>query len=228
MRKNNNNKLKVALKICLVLLIAVAAILAFLRSPYHFVDQFSYALLGIVPSIILYTLAGSNARFGYKEEEIDKYDKRIRESLPEDSKEKDILELMLANMRELKEYYELSKSHARNAFALAVTMCIMGFTMISMAVVIAYIGKQTNWAISVGGIITEVIAGTSLIVYKNSIVQLNRYYNALHENERFLSMVNLVSKISENNQDDVYIKIIESQIQILNKNEINNHTIKNS
>lgn len=156
---------------------------------------------------------------------VEKYDKTLRESLPENSKEKDILELMLANMRELKEYYELSKSHARNAFTLAVTMCILGFILFSMAITVGGIGEHSSWVVSIGGVIIELIAGTSLLVYKNSLTQLNRYYNALHENERFLSMVNLVNKISQEKQDDVYIKIIENQILISSKNEINNNNL---
>ena len=40
---------------------------------------------------------------------------------------------------------------------------------------------------AVGGAITEVIAGTALIVYRNSLSQLNHYHKALHEDERFLS-----------------------------------------
>lgn len=63
----------------------------------------------------------------------------------------------------------------------------------------------------------EVIAGTSLIVYKKSLEQLNHYYNSLHNNERFLSIVNMVSKVSQEKQDDMYFEIVRSQIRIISK-----------
>ncbi len=48
---------------------------------------------------------------------------------------------------------------------------------------------------AIGGVITELIAGTALVVYRNSLSQLNHYHKALHEDERFLSSVNLSWKI---------------------------------
>ena len=61
--------------------------------------------------------------------------------------------------------------------------------------------------------VSELIAGTSLLVYKASLEQLNNYYESLHNNERFLSLVNLVSKISSDKQDEVYINIINVELQ---------------
>lgn len=201
-------------------IILTLASLALLVSMQLFPEEILIKLM-LTASVVYFMVTMLLWDPGYSKENIEKYESRLRGSLPENSKE-DILELMLTNMIELKEYYELSKSHARNAFLLAVSMCILGFALLSTAVALSYIGKQPDWVVSVGGIIIEVIAGTSLIVYRKSLTQLNFYYNALHENERFLSMVNLVSKISQEKQDDVYVKIIESQIQILSKNEVIN------
>lgn len=38
-----------------------------------------------------------------------------------------------------------------------------------------------------------------------------------NENERFLSILNLVMKLSPEKQDEMYIKIIESQLQYINE-----------
>ena len=38
-----------------------------------------------------------------------------------------------------------------------------------------------------------------------------------NENERFLSILNLVVKLSPEKQDEMYIKIIESQLQYINE-----------
>ena len=66
-----------------------------------------------------------------------------------------------------------------------------------------------------GEVITELVAGTALIVYKSSIKQLNHYHKALHEDERFLSSVNLVGKFSSvDMQDEMLKEIIRSEIQM--------------
>lgn len=69
----------------------------------------------------------------------------------------------------------------------------------------------------IGGTVVEVIAGTSLIVYKKSLEQLNQYYESLHNNERYLSLVNLVDKLSDDRKDETYISIINSQLEVLKK-----------
>ena len=73
---------------------------------------------------------------------------------------------------------------------------------------------------AIGAAIVEVIAGTSLIVYKKSLEQLNHYYNSLHNNERFLSIVNIVSKVSPERQDEMYFEIIRSQIGMISKESL--------
>lgn len=68
---------------------------------------------------------------------------------------------------------------------------------------------------AIGGVITELIAGTALVVYRNSLSQLNHYHKALHEDERFLSSVNLLGKFSTvEAQDDMLREIIRSEIQM--------------
>ena len=134
----------------------------------------------------------------------------------------DILELMLANMMEIKDYYVLSKTQARNSFGLAVIMCILGFVLMGISVAAAFLNSTnliSTIVPAIGAAIVELIAGTSLIVYKKSLDQLNRYYNSLHSNERFLSIVNIVSKVSSSKQDDVYIEIIKSQIGLISTEE---------
>jgi len=140
-------------------------------------------------------------------------------------KNTDILELMLANMREINDYYILSKTQAQKSFSLAVVMCIIGIVLMGVSIFAAFF--QSSNVISaiipaVGAAIVEVIAGTSLIVYKNSLSQLNRYFNSLHSNERFLSIVNIVSKASPEKQDDMYFEIIKSQIGLVSTDLIEN------
>ncbi len=127
----------------------------------------------------------------------------------------DVLELMSINMKEIKEYYVLSKNMARSSFRLSVSMCLLGFTLIASSIISVFIldaGLGSALVPAIGGAIVEVVAGTSLFVYKQALDQLNKYYEALHENERFLSVVNITDKISPEKKDDVYMEIIRSQL----------------
>ena len=133
-----------------------------------------------------------------------------------DEKNTDILELMLENMKEIRDYYVISKMQSKKAFSLAVSMFILGFLLILTSIILSVIFKISLLITSIpaiGGMVSELIAGTSLLVYKASLEQLNNYYESLHNNERFLSLVNLVSKISSDKQDEVYINIINVELQ---------------
>ena len=155
-------------------------------------------------------------------EEINKYYQDLRNNIlkrtTEENKDNgtsDILELMSLNMKEIKEYYFLSKNMAKHSFLLAIIMCILGFVVISFSIVSLFM-KDITFIQSIipviGGSVVEVIAGTSLVVYKKSLEQLNQYYESLHNNERFLSLVNLVDKLSDDKKDETYISIINSQL----------------
>ncbi|MGB8454015.1 MAG: hypothetical protein WCD89_17015 [Anaerocolumna sp.] len=126
-----------------------------------------------------------------------------------------ILELMSINMKEIKDYYVLSKNMAKSSFRLSLSMCLLGFTLIASTILSIFIlDVNLGSAIvpAIGGAIVEVVAGTSLFVYRQSLDQLNKYYEALHENERFLSVVNLADKMTFEKKDDVYMEIIRSQL----------------
>lgn len=71
----------------------------------------------------------------------------------------------------------------KNAFFLAVVMCITGFILMGISISAAFFNTDnliSTIVPAIGAAIVEVIAGTSLIVYKKSLEQLNHYYNSLH------------------------------------------------
>jgi len=151
-----------------------------------------------------------------KKDDKEKSDEKI------DNKTSDIMELMLLNMKEIKEYYVLSKTMAKRSFLLAVIMCIFGFIIISASIIAIFvinISFSQSIIPIIGGTIVEIIAGTSLVVYKKSLEQLNQYYESLHNNERFLSLVNLIDKLSDDKKDETYINIINNQLEILKKSQ---------
>lgn len=167
------------------------------------------------------------------EEELESYSRRLKQAIvPEEikqeekkssgnegkKKEIDALERMMINLEDIKEFYTWSQKQAKASFILAVIMCISGFGLMIVAILIPIVFRlsfQMSIIPAIGGIITELIAGTALVVYRNSLSQLNHYHKALHEDERFLSSVNLLGKFSSvEAQDDMLREIIRSEIQM--------------
>ncbi len=166
------------------------------------------------------------------EEEIESYSMRLKKAViskePESdtqgnkeneaNKTVDALERMLINLEDIKAFYTWSQKQARHSFNLAIWMCVIGLAMIIVACVLTIVFKMDlllSLIPAIGGIITEFFAGTALVVYKSSLGQLNHYHKALHEDERFLSSVNLLEKFSTvEAQDEMLREIIRSEIQM--------------
>lgn len=134
-------------------------------------------------------------------------------------KDEDVVNLMAKNLAQIKLYYDWSRKQAKASFRLAWTLCILGFILIIFAVIMPLIYKEIKIYYSIipaiGGAITELIAGTALIVYRNSVAQLNHYHKSLHEDERFLSSVNLLDRFSTVEQrDQMLYEILKSEIDM--------------
>lgn len=130
------------------------------------------------------------------------------------NEKKDIIALMLKNNDEINEYFRISKSQAKSSFWFSVISCIVGMAALGIAIYGIVILK--NIAVSVinlvSGSISELISGTIFWVHNKSALQLNHYYNALHENEKFLSAINIADKLSDEKREEVLIEIIQKQI----------------
>ena len=163
------------------------------------------------------------------EEELESYSRRLKQAvIPRDTKEEqqnsdgkkevDALGRMMINLEDIKEFYTWSQKQAKAAFVLAVSMCVLGFGLIIIACALPVAFKlsyQISIIPAIGGVITELIAGTALVVYRSSLAQLNHYHKALHEDERFLSSVNLLGKFTEDEmRDNMLQEIIRSEIQM--------------
>lgn len=141
--------------------------------------------------------------------------------------DKDALELIKVNLANINEYYIWSQKQAKSAFNTAIATCGVGFLLVVAAVLIPIVKQDFNSTISfisfLGGAITEVIGGTIFFVYRKSLTQLNYYHKALHEDQRFLSSVNLINKFHDKNAGDEMLKeIIQSAIDI-NRAEFSHH-----
>ncbi|WP_300346103.1 TRADD-N-associated membrane domain-containing protein [uncultured Oscillibacter sp.] len=126
----------------------------------------------------------------------------------------DILAEMLKNHIEIKEYFRISKNQSKFSFYFSIVSSVVGI----IVVIIAASGIATFKGISIiaalCGAITEIISGIVLWIHNKSALQLNYYYDSLHENEKFLSAVNIADKLSEGKKEDMYIEIIRKQIDI--------------
>lgn len=147
-------------------------------------------------------------------DDVDKNNTVITEKL----EKKDIIALMLKNNDETKEYFKISKNQAKSSFWFSIIACIVGIVMIGISLYGVFKMKDTQFVIIgiVGGAVTELIAGTVLVIHNKSALQLNYYYDALHENEKFLSAINLADKLEDDDKRSMYIEIIRAQIQTAN------------
>ncbi len=70
---------------------------------------------------------------------------------------RDIIEMMTNNLKQIEDYYIISKTNAKRAFTLALLFCILGFALFASAVIIAFTVKLTDFAVisTIGGAISQ-------------------------------------------------------------------------
>lgn len=124
------------------------------------------------------------------------------------------------NWKQMKGYYDISKKQATTSFRWAIAICFLGIAIIIFAIISpifpAFSSENSLVPVigSIGGAIVEIFAGTILLVYKKSLSQMNLYHKALSEYQRYLSCINLVTKISNTEKQDILIEeIIREEIK---------------
>ena len=112
---------------------------------------------------------------------------KIKET--KDKAEKDVLELMLANNKEIAEYFEISKKQEKTSYMISVGCAIIGVVMLIVSIGVVFLNERIEITIitAISGATTELVSGIVLWIHNKSAMQLNFYYNSLHENEKFLS-----------------------------------------
>ena len=196
------------------------------------------AYLSVTVIFLGFAFLTTSARNRIRErEEIELYSSRLEQAIvidnpplngePNPKEEINTLGLMQINLRDIKEFYTWSQKQAVASFVLAVVMCIAGFLLISISIGISFntqLNSNTTFISAAGGVITELIAGTALVVYRSSMQQLNYFHKALHEDQRFLSSVNLVDKFSSIEiQDNMLREIVRTQMKMSDDNDTNTH-----
>jgi len=130
--------------------------------------------------------------------------------------QKDIFELMIQNMEEIRGYFEISKAQARKAFLFSVISFFIGLLFFVVSVLTVVQNEKIDIAIIgiIAGGITEIVSIFALHIYKKTSEQLNHYHAALQRNENYLSTVHLVSKLSPEKQEEIYVEIIRASLSM--------------
>ena len=127
---------------------------------------------------------------------------------------KDIIALMLKNNDEITDYFKISKSQARSSFLFSVIICIVGIAALFAGIygIVAINDVSVSVISLISGAISEVISGTIFWLHNKSALQLNHYYDALHENEKFLSAISIADKLGDEKREEMLVEIIRKQI----------------
>lgn len=127
---------------------------------------------------------------------------------------KDIIALMLKNNDEITEYFKISKGQARASFVFSVIFCVAGMIALIFGIygIVALNDVSVSVISLISGSISEFISGTTFWLHNKSALQLNHYYDALHENEKFLSAVSIADKLSDEKREEILVEIIRKQI----------------
>lgn len=125
-------------------------------------------------------------------------------------KSDDVIDLMLKNVRELREYYIISKRQATNAFSASLIVCFLGFIVYIAGIAVFVVsGENALLLTTISGTIVEVISGLFFWLYRHAIKQLNIYHQRLGTTEKCLTAIRLVDKMGQDKHDDMYKHIIE-------------------
>jgi len=122
-----------------------------------------------------------------------------------------VIDLMVKNVSELREYYIISKRQANKSFSTALVVCILGFCVFVLGMFINLYGNQ-NIIIytTISGGIVEVISGLFFWLYRQTTGQLNIYHERLGTTEKYLTVMQLIEKMSPDKHDENYRFLIES------------------
>jgi len=149
------------------------------------------------------------------------YIKKLERTFEKNTAPEDIIAHMLKDTKETTEYFKISKNDTKKSFYISIVFSILGFSLIVFAVVWGIISQNITPTIisSIGGVVTNVIAGTAFFIRKQSLVQLNHYFDKLSRNQDILVSVKMVERMSKNRRDEMYQEIIKNVLNNVAKLE---------
>lgn len=154
--------------------------------------------------------------------EIDRIEGFFSKTNPSSSNQNDQLsgDLMTYNLRSIYRNIRWGQQQAKIAFVFGIVFSVCGLLVYCLPLIMhKELGNASvvSSVISplIGGTISELIGATAMLIYSKSIRQLNYYHKALHENERFLSCINIIHQLHCNEQDRISMvdKVVSCYIE---------------
>jgi hypothetical protein len=163
---------------------------------------------------VIETLNTLFLRKRHKNDQIE-VDREVQNAVKDIKDEKDILEIMIRNVKELKEYYVINKQQARNSFSAALLISVLGFFLFSTGIIINTLFQRSNDIIiftTISGSIIEIISGLFFWLYNKAIKQINIFHESLQDTQKYLTAIQLSDRMTEEKRDLVYSFIIGQMI----------------
>jgi hypothetical protein len=115
---------------------------------------------------------------------------------------------------QLSRNYNVLRRQATQGFLITMTMMTLGVVAILAGVFGSSIGLQTDakQLATLGGIVVEVISGTTLLVYRLNFKRLNEVSDRLEENWRILSAHTLVAGLPPERQAEATLMLINALV----------------
>lgn len=113
----------------------------------------------------------------------------------------DIIDLMFENLKELREFYVISKIQIRKSFSLALVSCFLGFSFFIIALIFFLIkgNNQASFIATLSGAIVEIIFGLFFWLYKATSKQVQKYYERLERTEKYLIVLQIIKLLPYKN-----------------------------
>ncbi len=133
-----------------------------------------------------------------------------------------VQEIIKLNLNQLDEYYTINKNQSKNSYNVSVFMIIIGFVLIAVTVIVFYMHRD-KYTLSIitglTGLISEFIGATSLLLYKESIKNVNEFIERLSYLQKVMLAIDLAEKLPRKKRDKQISKIIDGLIGIRNEVE---------
>ncbi|MDU6855069.1 MAG: TRADD-N-associated membrane domain-containing protein [Zhenhengia sp.] len=185
------------------------------------IDMMASVTVALACSSAVIFLINSKEKLDFKISEKERNQVEDAVKTLENYKDGNVIDLMYKNVSELKEYYVISKLQASKSFSSSLIICFLGIVIYCIGIGISVIeGNGILIFSTIAGTIVELIAGLFFWLHKQSLEQLNLYHQRLGTTEKYLTAIQLISKMSPEKQDESYRHLMEC-IMIDNRYIIN-------
>lgn len=122
---------------------------------------------------------------------------------------------LLANVEDIKEFYEQNRKQAKDVMLMAAVSCFCGICFLAFGVVWMVLqpeGIPAGICSLICGLVMELAAVLFYWMRLKTARQVNRYYQRVLGDAKLMSAVELVERMSEKKRDETYDAIISSLV----------------